>query len=216
MIISFSGMDGTGKTYHSTELCKKLASKGVIVRYIHMMSEDVDYTIIRYLLLLVIKAHLGVTTSKGEVQTRAPKNPVVRTIWPLLALLDYLVTFLTRIRPLAKNAVLICDRCYYDYLTSFYALGITNDWSLALAMKFIPKSDQTFFLDSDVDVAFKRIKGELSPEYLGRLRVAYIKMIRMLDPTPKVLNTVKDRDFISTKIFEDSCTLLGLNTETHQ
>ncbi len=209
MIITLSGIDGSGKTHHSTELFKELTSSGIPVRYIHMMNDPYDYTIIRCLLRLVRKAHLGVTAPKGEVQTIVPKNIIVRTLWPLVALLDFLVTFLIRIRPLAKNTVLICDRYYYDYLASFHALGVASEWSFALFMRFVPKPDQCYFLDSDVDLAFKRRKGTLSLEYLRKLREAYFKIIQALDPKPQILNTSRNQSFVSSHIFEDVRALLA-------
>lgn len=209
MIISFSGTDGTGKTSHSIALCKNLEGKGITVRYIHMMSESFDYSILRYLLLLVRKAHLGVITSQGQI--RAHNNIVVRTIWPIVSLLDFMITFFARIRPLARNGVLICDRYFYDYLASFHALGIMANGVLALSLRFIPKPDRIFFLDSDIHVAYSRIRGELPLEYLSKQREAYLRIVQMLNPKPKVIDTNRNRTFVSIEIIKDTQTLLDMS-----
>jgi len=196
-------MDGTGKTYHAMELCKTLADRHIPCMYIHMMSQDFDYTIIRFLLSPMRKARLSGVGVHEQTNVQVKSNSIVKVVWPLIALMDHIVTYFVRIRPLAKHSVVVCDRYFYDYLASFCALGLVAPGIFTLYLKCIPRPKQTFFLDATIDAAFDRKKDELSLEYLKQQRKAYLMIAQTLKPQPKVIDATRDRLAVSSDILEE-------------
>ena len=82
MFITFSGVDGSGKTTLATMLKKKLSSHGFQVKY----HREFEYFILKYLLF-----HLGnnANPTRDRFMDRSEvRKPMLFRIWPIVVWFD--------------------------------------------------------------------------------------------------------------------------------
>ena|SRR5205807_4172256 len=178
MLITFSGLDGAGKTSLIQWLRAHLEHRDRSVAVLHM-NEDVGV----YAYLQTLRDHVRGTRRPADAPPR-PLN-VARTRWErmrdaivwskwlrrVLYPVDLMIFLLYRAYlEKLRGRILIMDRYFYDRLVD---VADRNGWSLLRVFaRLTPTPDLPVFLDITPEESFAR-KGEYSVEYLRSREARY-------------------------------------------
>jgi thymidylate kinase len=205
-IVSFSGIDGAGKSTQIEALLGCLRERGFAVK-IYTFWDDV-------VVLSGFRERMTLSVFKGDRGVGSPEKPIVRrdknvTSWYIVAL--RLVLYLLDVCGLAvvvskasasEADVVIFDRYVYDELAN---LPLKRRWVrfyIGLLLRLTPKPDLALLLDADPDAACER-KPEYPPKFVERNREAYLRLARLAGMTvlpPRAIDETKAR--ILTRVSE--------------
>lgn len=193
VIVSFSGIDGSGKSTQIESLCKRLEEAGLQVRLITFWDHVATLKKIREGAgNRVFRGDEGVGTVEKPINRRDKniQTPLMTIVRLLLYLLD--AVSLRKVTKAALNSqadVVIFDRYLYD---EFANLNLQNRVFRRYArwtMKLVPKSNVSFVLDGDPIEARAR-KPEYPLEFLQFNRVSFLTLgkifsgITVIPPMP--------------------------------
>ena len=183
LLISFSGLDGAGKSTQIENLQERLAAAGLKVHLLTFWDDIVVAT--RYREGFVHKVY------GSEKGIGAPNKPVKRRdknvrAWYLtvarhgLYLLDA-IHLRTTVQKALKSGVdvVILDRYIYDELAN---LPLERPMTLAFLrfiQKLVPLPDIAYLLDADPEAAHKR-KPEYPVDFMHKCRAAYYRLAALL------------------------------------
>lgn len=181
-VVTFSGIDGAGKTTQIEKLSSYLTSTGTPV---HKLALWDDVALFRR-----ARSNFSRTVLQSDCSTGTPERPAERKDknaqnGPLLIgrsilyLLD--LVSLCKIVRRARNemhGVIIFDRYFYDQLA---ALPVQNWLARAyinLLLPFIPKPDIGYVLDVEPEVARAR-KPEYPLDFMHRYRDSFVQLSKL-------------------------------------
>ncbi|MGB6689217.1 MAG: thymidylate kinase [Terracidiphilus sp.] len=177
--ISFSGIDGAGKSTQILALCKRLKERGLRVRLIPFWNEVARLTRLR--------ESTGHTIFKGDKGIGTPSAPINRrdknvSSWPMtcLRLFLYFVDACSA-RAAMKRArradadVVVFDRFIYDELANLTLSNSVVRAYVRLILAFVPRPHIGFLLDADPTQARAR-KPEYPIEFLRINRQSYLEL----------------------------------------
>jgi len=181
-IVSFSGIDGAGKSTQIEGLLHHLRARGLAPK-IYTFWDDVA-------VLPGFREQVSLSVFKGDHGIGSPDKPIVRrdknvTSWHVVAfrlalyLLDVcsLAIVISRASA-AEGEVVIFDRYIYDELAN---LPLKRRWArfyIRLLLKLTPRPDLALLLDADPDAACQR-KPEYPPYFVERNRESYLRLARL-------------------------------------
>ena len=183
MLISFSGVDGSGKSTQIENLRSALHAAGLTTQLLAFWDNVVVG--VKYREGFVHKVY------KSERGIGAPGKPVNRRDknmrgWHLTLArhLLYLLDAINLCRVVARERnsgadVLILDRYIYDELSN---LNMTNPLSRAFIRfvhSFVPRPDIAYLLDADPEAAYAR-KPEYPVDFMKKCRRAYFDLAGIL------------------------------------
>jgi thymidylate kinase len=178
-LISFSGIDGAGKSTQIDALCDYLRDAGQ--RFVLYKFWDDVVVLSRF------REHMSLKAFKGDKGIGSPDKPIVRRdknvrswymtlVRLLLYTLDgiHLSTIVSSSRGLGLDFV-VFDRYIYDELANLPLERRVVRWYLQLLLKVIPKPDVALILDADPEAAAQR-KPEYPLEFMKQNRLAYLAL----------------------------------------
>lgn len=178
-VISFSGIDGAGKTTQIERLATALREAGLRVSLVRFWD---DVAALRQ-----FREAAGHTLFRGEKGVGVPGRPVRRRdkniqsfyMLPIricLSLLDALSLRYTSAKLTRQNDadILIFDRYLYDQLANLNVRTPLIRIYVGLLLRLVPRPDLAFLLDADPIVACER-KPEYPFEFIRRNRDSYLE-----------------------------------------
>jgi thymidylate kinase len=182
IIVSFSGIDGAGKSTQITELETWLHSHGLHTKLLTFWDD-----------VVVLSRHrefMSHKAFKGDRGVGSPEKPLTRrdknvNSWPVTATRFCLyfadaVSLCLRIRAARKSGpdVVIFDRYIYDELANLPLQVHAARWFARLVVKLVPKPDIAYVIDADAVAAHAR-KPEYPVDFVRRNREAYIALAQL-------------------------------------
>ncbi|HLY98983.1 MAG TPA: thymidylate kinase [Candidatus Angelobacter sp.] len=182
-VISFSGLDGAGKSTQIENLRQSLASAGFRTKLLTFWDDVVVGVKFREgFVHKVYKSERGIG-APGKPVARRDKNvrawylTVARSI---LYLLDAI--HLRRILSRGNNSsadVVIVDRYIYDELVNLNLARWPARAFVRLVRSLVPTPDIAFLLDADPEAAYAR-KPEYPVDFMRLCRASYFELARLL------------------------------------
>lgn len=183
VLISFSGVDGSGKSTQIENLRSALHAAGLSTRLLAFWDNVVVGVKYREgFVHKVYKSERGIG-APGKPVNRQDKN-VRRWYLTLARHFLYLLDAINLCRIVAREKrsganVIILDRYIYDELAN---LNLSNPLSRAFVRfvhAFTPRPDIAYLLDADPVAAYAR-KPEYQPEFMEKCRRAYFELANLL------------------------------------
>jgi thymidylate kinase len=181
-LISFSGIDGAGKSTQIQKACERLTSAGLSVRIITFWDDVAQ--------LRVLREEVGHKVFRGDRGVGTPNAPIVRrdknVRSPLVTLFRLGVYVLDAIslRFKAEKArrsgtdVIIFDRFLYDELANLDLTRPAVRLYVRLLLQIAPKPHLALLLDANPAEAFAR-KPEYPLDFLHANRNAYLRLAQV-------------------------------------
>ena len=183
LLISFSGLDGSGKSTQIENLTAHLHALGLKTVRLAFWDDIVVGT--KYREGFVHKVY---GSEKGIGELGKPVNRKDKNVrkWYLslarhgLYLLDavHLCEVVARARR-GNPDVVIVDRYIYDQVANLPLENAASRWFAKTVHAFVPRPDVAYLLDADVEAARAR-KPEYPVEFMHKSRAAYLKLAEML------------------------------------
>jgi thymidylate kinase len=181
-IVSFSGIDGAGKTTQIHALIDWLRRAGLRVELLTFWDDIV--------VLSRFREGLSHKVFRGDQGIGSPERPLNRkdknvTSWPVTTF-RFLLYFLDalhlsrRVRQSKKSDVdvVIFDRYIYDELANLPLHRRLTRMFIRLLLRLVPAPDVAYVVDAD-PVAARQRKPEYPLEFIRKNREAYLTMSRL-------------------------------------
>ncbi len=177
--VSFSGMDGAGKSTQIQRLCNRMNESGLRVQLITFWD---DVATLRNL-----RETTGHKLFKGDIGVGSPSAPIHRLdknvrSWPMtLVRLGLYFLDAISLRVVIHKAqrsdthFVICDRYAYDELANLNLSNPAIRMYVRLVIWLVPKPDISYILDADPAQAQAR-----KPEFLYTCRDSYLALSKLL------------------------------------
>jgi len=178
-VVSFSGVDGAGKSTQIERLFERLKERGLRVQIIRFWDDIAQ--------LKTIREGAGHKLFKGDKGIGSPETPINRRDknvggWPMTYFRYFLYLMdAISLRSVFKNALLsdtdfiIFDRYTYDELANLDLTRALTRAYTRMIMGAIPRPDISFVLDADPEAARAR-KPEYPIEFVHLNRRAYMQL----------------------------------------
>ena len=148
-IISFSGIDGAGKSTQVELLAKYLKSKH---KKVIVTQELFGY----FLLKPLIKLLRDATKSPSKGPVKKNKSGIIK-VWFIFAFIDIWIGYIFRVKPmLEKYDFILADRSYVDIWANLLYYGYLPDFAFKNLIKLLPKTDTAFMLVISAEKAKQR------------------------------------------------------------
>jgi thymidylate kinase len=181
-IVSFSGIDGAGKSTQIAALQGWLAELGLRAEFLTFWDNVVVLSKFReFASHKAFKGDKGIGSPEKPLQRR-DKNVTSRPVSAMRFGLYFLdaVNLARAVRKARKSGadVIIFDRYIYDELANLPLNTGPTKAFIRMVLKFVPQPDVAYLIDADPDAAFAR-KPEYPLEFVRKNREAYLNMARL-------------------------------------
>lgn len=167
MIISFSGIDGSGKTTQALRLVSSLKKRNIKVQYIHI----IKWTLMNKIGRKLSRSIHVKTEKKGSNFNRFMSLVIIfRKLVMLTDIFRFYISF--NFSANARNKIFIFDRYFYDIGVQAIYNGIMGNRLESIYWKFVPEPTIAILLDISPELAQQREK-EHSSEYFQLKRKLY-------------------------------------------
>ncbi|MBT9558073.1 MAG: hypothetical protein IV100_18715 [Myxococcales bacterium] len=217
LIVTFSGLDGCGKSTQMSLLAAALSEAGRgEARQLWSRGGYTEGVLAVKALARRVMGRKAPKAGPSAGRDAAFQRPLVRDLWLVVAILDLMRLYGVELRVRrAAGQVVLCDRYLWDTLADFevnFPGADVASWPLwKLLVAVTPTPDGAFFLDLDVATAEARAlaKNDPFPEPTSqrqKRRAAYERLI--VAGRFRVLDALLPREAIARRIWES----LGLHS----
>jgi len=212
--VTFSGIDGAGKTTQIDTVLVWLRDAGLRVRLVRFWDDIAVAGRVRATMShTLFKSEKGVGTPDKPVQRR-DKNVRAWYMTAARLLLYFLdavwLTFVVATTSRTDADVVVFDRYLYDELANLDLAKPVPRAYVRLLLKLVPRPNLAFLLDADPAQARAR-KPEYPLDFLNNNRAQYMALAKFIGMT--VVKPLAVRDVTSTVIQEVSAALLHAQTD---
>lgn len=184
--ISFSGIDGAGKSTQIHRLCETLRGIGLHVSRVTFWTDVAAFTRLR--------EFMSHSAFRGDQGVGSPDRPIRRrdknvTAWYLTLsrcafyLVDVLrLKFIARSLGKRSRDIIIFDRYIYDELANLPLEGWVTRRFVQFLLKITPRPDLPLVLNANPSEACLR-KPEYPEDFLHRNRASFLDLARLADIT---------------------------------
>ncbi len=183
ILISFSGVDGAGKSTQIANLQRSLHERGLSTKLLAFWDDVVVLSRYREGFVHKVYGSERGIGAPGQPVNRQDKN--VRRWYLTIARHGlYLLDAMHLVRVIAgarRNGVdvIILDRYIYDELANLPLENRATRGFIRMVSGFVPHPDVAYLLDADPEEAWRR-KPEYPPDFLYRCRRSYHRLAQML------------------------------------
>jgi thymidylate kinase len=182
-IVSFSGIDGAGKSSHIEALCRQLENSGLHYSVLSFWDDVVAFGRLR--------EQMSLKAFKGDKGVGSPDKPISRcdknvSTWYLTPLRMMLYTLdATRLRIIvsrmmrSSTSFVIFDRYIYDELANLPLERASVRLYVRVLQRLLPRPDIAFLIDADPSAAVVR-KPEYPLKFVRRNRENYLTLSRIV------------------------------------
>jgi len=182
LLVSISGLDGSGKSSNADALWESLSQRGFHVARA-WAGYDAELSL-PFIALVRLLGYTRRTKIRGLPFFRREvwRNAAISRLWPLVLALDFVPhAFISVVLPLQKGRIVICDRYVYDLVAELTQESTLGPRAKKTFLNFLPRPDIAFLIDVDEDVAWKRImvpgRARTQPFYdLSTRRKIYLQL----------------------------------------
>jgi len=167
MIVSLSGIDGSGKTTQAQYVTNLLQREGQGVLYIHM----IQWTLVNRLGRLIQGANM-VPAQTGKTPQNSGKFTLMRQLVSLLDIVHF--NLFAAYQANVRHRIIVCDRFFYDLGIQALYSGTMHPSFEHIYWRLIPASSISILLDLPPDIAQQR-EGEHPLAYYQAKRDLYLK-----------------------------------------
>lgn len=191
ILISFSGIDGAGKTTQIKLLSGHLKSRGKIVK---ATEECFSYFLLKPVVGVLRKA----TGSPSGGPVKRNRGALLK-LWFIPAFIDIWLMFTFKIRPmLNRYDFVLADRFYWDIWANLLYYGYLPNWAFGVFVKLLPKPDKGLMLSVKPRIVQMR-ESEFPQDYYDAQAKIYKRLTAQIDfyiidanqDTQKVFEKVK-------------------------
>jgi len=156
-LVTFSGLDGSGKSSQAVTLQRSLAGRNISVARAWAGQKPM----LSYPFLALVR-FLGYTHRRkiqgvAFVERDLRRNRALARLWPLVLALDFVPKTIVSVRlPLRKGRIVICDRYVYDLLAELLHEGMLGERTKRMLIELTPRADLAFLMDVDEKLAWER------------------------------------------------------------
>ncbi len=196
MIISFSGLDGSGKTTLSRWLYVRLFQENIPVTYVHLQNFSLFGNIGRLLDKIFPILRKGVTDI--EFNRKHSFKKMVIAFFRRVSYIFDIAVFYIYIFLSGKKRIFICDRYFYDLAVQSMYLEMFDVNFSDYYLSLIPNPDIAFFLEISPKEALKRsqeknlefhnVKNSLYQQNLQKYSFTHIKNTKLETTQKKILD----------------------------
>ncbi len=202
LMISFSGIDGTGKSSNSEKMLKRFKDMRIPSgKALGLWSPKISYPLMGFLFVTI-----------GWRRKDYRKSTILRKYWNYIVILDYIYIYMRRVWPQRLiGKTVFMDKYTFDLITMLIHDGLYSEKPSNLLIKAVPKPDITFIFDIPEDVSTER--KDDTQEWLDKLRIdqdlmeflkikreGYIKIANSLDLP--LIDSTRDFDEVHEELFQ--------------
>jgi thymidylate kinase len=177
LLITFTGIDGSGKSTISKALVEKMKTRNIDARYLWWFEAE------NSLFRRFLRISSGTKMKKKAIEKKKlPESSFIKTLYQYMILLDYQRQTIFKVwMPSMLGKTIVCDRYIYDIVVSFamefgYSRKRAKDM-LSFLRSISPVPDIEFYVDIPPEVALSRKKDIISLEHHKELRKWYLELV---------------------------------------
>jgi thymidylate kinase len=155
LLVSISGIDGSGKSSNTVALCKSLRAMGFSVTRAWTGHKPIfSYPFFAVVRLLGYTHRIrfrGIVFFRREIR----QNNALATLWPFFVALDFVLKgIVSVIIPLRRGRIVVSDRYVYDVVAELIQEAQIGDRNILL--NFLRRPDIAFLMDVSPELAWER------------------------------------------------------------
>lgn len=178
-VITFSGIDGAGKTTQIDKLTSYLESSGIPVQKLTLWDNVALFRSARSNFsrtVLQSDSAIGTPSRPAERRDKNAQNGFLLLGRCLLYILDLIsLRKILRKAPRVAGGVIIFDRYMYDQLAALPMENWVARVYAKMLLPFIPKPDIGYILDAEPEIARAR-KPEYPLDFMHRYRASFLRL----------------------------------------